>query len=61
MQRKVAAGEDGVSKDGIDSNGRALEPVQEYQYQPLEGLAVSTAKTLGQIIRRDWTSLKTNK
>lgn len=34
--------------------------MQEYQYHPLEGLAVSTAKTLGQIVRRDWTSLKSN-
>lgn len=61
MQRKVAAGENGVSEQGIDqATGKALEPVQEYQYHPLEGLAVSTAKTLGQIVRRDWASLKSN-
>ena len=62
IKRKVVGGvTEGVSKNGIDSSGKALEPVLEYDRHPLEGLAVSTAKTISQIVRGDWTSLKNNK
>lgn len=62
IKRKVVGGETkGVSENGIDSTGKALEPVLEYDRHPLEGLAVSTAKTISQIVRGDWTSLKNNK
>lgn len=60
MKRKVVAGTNGISEEGFDESGKALEPVLGWQSNPIEGLAISTAKTLGQVCRRDWEGLKAN-
>lgn len=59
IDRKVVAGTNNVSEDGIDQEtGQALRPVLAYEHNELEGLAVSTAKVVGQICRGDWKTLR---
>jgi len=61
LTRKVVAGENGISENGIDTTtGEALEPVLEWKANPIEGLAVSTAKTIHDVATGDIQHIREN-